>query len=289
MAHHAQTIAAMSSGAQQQQQQQQQQQEQRQAAGSSVKAAAPLLRSARPRSPGAADPPGGARGAGPRTRLVGAVAAVVVLALVAGLGAGLGLRGQARRAAPQFAYAPLVVGSTSGSIDVQLALRKEGVVHYVVVPTAQPTYAVDGASVVAASHGMLGGSALEVSPSAFSIKGLRCWLHWDGFPTARPPCHSSPSPLPTPFVTFAARAPPFINRVLRWRAVSCQSPRQVQTGRFRSLATQAHRSACSSLPRAQPSLSAALGARLCWQRRRTRCCSPQLQSARFQVAWHSCR
>ena len=181
VAHQAQIIAAMSSGAQQQQQQQQ---EQRQDAGSSVKAqdaAAPLLRSAHPRSPGApvfsADPPGGARGAGPRTRLVGAVAAAVVLALVAGLGAGLGLRGQARRAAPQFVYAPLVVGSTSGSIDVQLALGKEGVVHYVLVPTAQPTDGLDGASVVAASAGMLRGSALEVSPPAFSSNGLRCCLH----------------------------------------------------------------------------------------------------------------
>jgi hypothetical protein len=99
----------------------------------------------------------------PRTWLCCAAATVALLALVVGLAAGLAGHAAPRSIPPQFVYAPVALAAGSSSLNLQLALDRAGTLHYVVMPAGQQQRASgDAGSVVGASYGLLGGSALEV-------------------------------------------------------------------------------------------------------------------------------
>lgn len=96
----------------------------------------------------------------PRAWLCWSLLGLALLALIIGLAAGLAPRPRAVPA-PEFSYPPIVLPPGASALDLQLAVSRAATVHYVVVPSGGPA-AADGASIVAASAGMLRGSPLEV-------------------------------------------------------------------------------------------------------------------------------
>jgi len=100
----------------------------------------------------------------PRAWLCCLVVTLALLALIIGLAAGLAPRRQQSRtnAAPAFLYPPLVLSPGNGTVNLQVALSRTGVIHYIVVPATQVSGSIHVSDVVLASLGLLSGSRLEV-------------------------------------------------------------------------------------------------------------------------------
>ncbi|KAI8463288.1 MAG: hypothetical protein J3K34DRAFT_496093 [Monoraphidium minutum] len=99
-----------------------------------------------------------------------ALLVVALFAVVVGLAAGLAAKSrQAAGAAasavlpvPHFSYVPQLLAPGDLTINLQLALTSAGTVHFVVVPAGQEAGGkLDRGGVMAASQGLLSGSALE--------------------------------------------------------------------------------------------------------------------------------